>query len=415
MPDVIDLVVAGGGAAGLACAAAAGRLGLRALVLERTERCGNKLALAGGRKGNFTHVEAPRAMADRFESGKRLVPILRRFPYQRVVAFFESLGIESRTDEEGCVWPKRADAAAIRDALVAEILRHGGQIRFGTRVACLRPGWVFELVDGQDIRGANACLATGGASYPHTGSSGDGLELARSLGLAVFPWFPVLASLRTADDLSKLAGVSQPLVQMQLLTGRGELAVQREATGHFLFAHEYVSGSSVLNLCGHAARALAEGDRAVLRVDWVPDRDRELLGGELSHGRLEHPKQQLMTYMGRYVPRRLAPILAAKAGVAANRLLADMSRDEQRRLVSVLKQTDFEITGTEPMARATATGGGVSLDEVDLGTMGAKRFPGLYCAGEVLDTWAETGGYNLHFAWATGISVAESISGKKLE
>jgi predicted Rossmann fold flavoprotein len=408
MQEVADLAVVGGGAAGLACAVAAGRLGLKVTVLERTDQCGKKLTVTGGGKGNFTHADPPRAMARRFGCDIRLiVPLLRKFPYQRIIQFFAGLGIDARTDDEGCVWPKGTDAAGIRDALLREIAAHGGVVKTGCRVTGLEPGWQVRMADGSAAAASNVCLATGGASYSRTGSTGDGLALCRGLGLATVEWFPALASLRTGEDLSELAGVTQPRVEMTLLVAGDE---PRTATGHFIFAHAHVSGSSVLNLCGYAARALAEHKPVMLRVNWVPDQGASDLAEEFATGRAEHPKKQLGTFLGSFVARRLAVRLCALAGVPADRILTDLSRAEQESIIRRLRATEFAITGTEPIERATVTGGGVSLDEVDLKTMEARRFPGLYFAGEVLDVWAETGGYNLHFAWATGIRAAESVA-----
>jgi len=408
MQEVADLAVVGGGAAGLACAVAAGRLGLKVTVLERTDRCGKKLTVTGGGKGNFTHAESPRVMAGRFDCDARLImPLLRGFPYQRIIQFFSSLGIEARTDDEGCVWPKGTDAAGVRDAFLREIGARGGAVKTGCRVTGLERGWQIRMDDGSIVAARNVCVATGGASYPRTGSTGDGLALCRGLGLATVDWFPALASLRTRDDLSELAGVTQPKVEMTLLVAGDE---PRTATGHFIFAHAHVSGSSVLNLCGYAARALAEQRQVVLRINWVPDRSESKLSEEFATARAGHPKKQLGTFLGSFVARRLATRLCAFAGVPSDRILTDLSRAEQEGIIRQLGSTEFAIVGTEPIERATVTGGGVSLDEVDLKTMAARRFPGLYFAGEVLDVWAETGGYNLHFAWATGIRAAESVA-----
>jgi predicted Rossmann fold flavoprotein len=411
MEEVADLAVVGGGAAGLACAVTTCRAGLDVVVLERTDRCGNKLAVTGGGKGNFTHAESPRAMAGRFDCDARLImPLLRKFPYQRIIQFFSNLGIVARTDDEGCVWPRGTDAAGIRDALLREIAAAGGEVKTGHRVTGLEPGWEVRMDDGRTVAARNVCLATGGASYPRTGSTGDGLALCRDLGLATVDWFPALASLRTRDDLSELAGVTQPRVEMTLLVAGDE---PRTATGHFIFAHAHVSGSSVLNLCGYAARGLAEHRPVVLRVNWVPGRSTSDLTEAFAAGRAAHPKKQLGTFLGAFVARRLAVRLCAMAGVPAERILTELSRAEQESILRQLASTEFDIVGTEPMERATVTGGGVSLAEVDLKTMQARRFPGLYLAGEVLDVWAETGGYNLHFAWSTGMAAAEAVASSK--
>jgi len=416
MAGVTDLIIVGGGAAGLACAVAGARQGLKVTVLERTERCGHKLALTGGRKGNFTHVATPREMAGRFDCEPGLVmPLLRRFPFQRIVRFFDDMGIDSRVDAEGCVWPARTNAAGIRDALLEELGRSGGAVRTRVRIAEVRPGWTITTDRRDEVRARNVCIATGGASYPQTGSTGDGIRIAAGLGLATTPWFAALASLKTRDDLGELAGISLPLVHMGLLTGRdpGDMQLRREATGHFIFAHEYASGSSVLNLCGFAARALTLGEKAVLRVDWVPQSNAQQLAAAIGKAREKQNRAKVTTVMAAWVSCRLAARLCGFAGVPEDRLMAGLSRGEAEAIVRKLKATDLAIAGIEPIERATVTGGGVGLDEVDMTTMAAKRFPGLYFAGEVLDLWAETGGYNLHFAWASGMRAAESVAGRR--
>lgn len=410
--DVADLVIVGGGASGLACAVAAARLGLSVIVLEKTEACGKKLALTGGRKGNFTHACGPRAMADRFDCDPRiLVPLLKRFPYQRIVGFFRSLGIQHRVDEDGCIWLAGDNAAGIVRALVGDFLLHRGVLLTRSRVSRIVPGEGVVLADGRPIRARNVLLATGGASYPHTGSSGDAIELVRALGLTTVPWFPALASLRTREDLSALAGATQPKVGMELVI---DGVVRRSVQGHFIFAHEHVSGSSVLNLCGYAARALAEGRKVVLRVDWVPDTSESELAEEFVRARREHPRRLAVTFINPWMPRRLAQLLVARSGVDPGRVMAELSRTDQARLSAAVKAAEFEIVGTEPIERATVTGGGVALGEVDFATMAARRVPSLYFAGEALDLWAETGGYNLHFAWASGIAAAEAVAGRAL-
>ncbi|MFO7649725.1 MAG: aminoacetone oxidase family FAD-binding enzyme [bacterium] len=412
MDNSTDLAIVGGGAAGLACAVAAGRLGLRAVVLEKTERCGKKLALAGGKKGNFTHACGPREMAERFDCDPRvLVPLLKRFSYQRITGFFRSLGIEHRVDDDGCVWPVRSDAVGLVRALLADSLAHGGAVQTQARVTRLLPGQGVELEGGRRVDARNVVLATGGTSYPNTGSSGDAVLLAESAGLATVAWFPALASLATRDDLSALAGATQPKVGMELcIDGKPT----RRAVGHFIFAHSHVSGSSVLNLCGYAARALAEGRSVVLRVDWIPDVSAAALAEEFGRARREHPKRLAVTFINPWMPRRLAQLLVVRAGTPADRVMAELTRDEQARLAGALKATDLEIVGTEPIERATATGGGVALSEVDFTTMAARRIAGLYVCGEALDLWGETGGYNLHFAWSSGICAAEAIAGRQL-
>lgn len=410
LPGPADLLVIGGGAAGLAAAAAGKTLGLKTLVIEKTDRCGHKLALTGGRKCNFTHAEEPRQMAGRFDcDARRLMPLLRRFPYQRVVNFFGGLGITARAGDDGCVWPANTDGPGLRDRL----LDAGGEVRSGARVTGLRPangGWLVRTETGE-FAGRNLLLATGGASYPHTGSTGDGLSLCRELGLAVTDWFPALCSLRPARPVKHLAGNARGRVAMVLeIDGR----VARRAQGHFLFAHSYVTGSAILNLSGYAARALAGSRPVALVADWLPGTNQDQLRGEFERLQRSSGRRQLANALASHLSRRFADDLVRYCGIPADRVLAELTRSERDRVLAELKATRFEIVGTEPIERATVTGGGLSLDEVELATGRVGKLPGLYAGGELLDVWAETGGYNLHFAWATGIAVAEAIAGREL-
>ncbi len=417
---VVDLVIVGGGASGLACAVAGSCLGLAVLLLEKMDCCGRKLALTGGQKCNFTHEESPRDMARRFDCDSRLLmPLLRRFPFQRIEDFFATrLGIEARSDEAGCVWPQGVAGAAVRDRLIRAAREHGVEFRTGIRVTGIEPtaeGWTVATAAGR-VHASNLLLATGGASLPRTGSTGDGLGLCRELGLATANWFPALASLRPARSVAHLAGNTRRNVSMELhVAGRSV----RAATGHFIFAHEYISGSAILNLSGFAARGLAEARSVRLVVDWVPERNADRLRSELdasrqSGGARGTGRRRLVNVLATYLSRRFALDLLKRCAVPVERVVAEMTRAERERVVGELKATRFDITGTEPIERATVTGGGLSLDEVELASAHVRRFRGLHVSGELLDTWAETGGYNLHFAWATGIAAAERIAGKEL-
>lgn len=411
----MDLAIVGGGASGLAAAIAGARLGLRVLVLEKTDRCGYKLALTGGQKCNFTHEESPRDMARRFDcSPQSLVPLLRRFPWQRITGFFSTqLGIEARCDEAGCVWPERVNGDEVRDRFVSVAEKLGVEFRTRAWVTGIEPGsegWTVSLPGGR-ARARNLLVATGGASLPKTGSSGDGLELCRELGLATADWFAALASLRPARSVAHLAGNTRQNVHMELYVGNRSV---RSATGHFLFAGEYVSGSAILNLSGFAARGLAEGREVRLVVNWVPERSEEQLRGELDGERSGSGRRRLANVLASYLSRRFALDLLARCDIPVERVVAETTRVERERVIHELKATRFDIIGTEPIERATVTGGGLDLAEVELTSARVRRFPGLYVSGEMLDTWAETGGYNLHFAWATGIAAAEAIAGKEL-
>lgn len=399
----------GGGASGLACAITAARRGVGTTVLERMDRCGSKLAVTGGSKGNLTHADTPRSMAQKFDCDpKLLIPLFRNIPYQRIVGFLASAGVRSRTDDAGCIWPQGMGAPKVRDRLVQAALASGVDIRTGCRVQGIRRQagkWRVDL-GARHVAVRAVCISTGGASHPRTGSSGDGLAVCSALGLATAGWFPALCSLKPRQPVDELAGITQQSVAMTLSVAGDAV---REATGHFIFAHRYISGSAVLNLSGHAARVLRQKQSVRLTVDWVPALSRAVLASDIRTGQEKNSLRLVGNWLTRFVAQRLADRLVRDAGLV-DRRMAQLTGTELEALVRALKEDVFEIAGTEPIERATVTGGGVALDEVELTTCEARRLPRLHITGELLDTWAETGGYNLHFAWATGIAAGEAVA-----
>lgn len=406
MQSVIDLAVIGGGAAGLACALKGAQLGLNVILLEKTGQCGKKVTLTGGKRCNFTHLEPPGLMVKRFDAPReKLLPLLRRFPPQAVIAFFREVGIEPRVDSAGGVWPKRMTAGELRDRLIQAVLSSGVEIKLSAAVQEIKPGWLIVLKTGGTIEAKNVVVATGGASYPQTGSTGDGNRLVQPLAINTTPFFPALAALKPALNLKHLAGITQPRVEVRV-----NLPNVFPRRGSFLFAHEFLSGSAVMNISGFVARALMQGLPVEIKVDWVPEKKREELKLYFLRLRMARPLLQVKSALGTFVARRIAAFICSGADVAAARRLSELKKTELNRLIEWLKGTPFEIVGTEPMARATVTGGGVNLNEIDLKTMQAVRFPGLFVVGEALDIWAETGGYNLHFAWVSGLAAAQAVA-----
>lgn len=448
-----NLVVVGGGAAGLAAGLTAARRGKRALVLERTNECGKKLAITGGKKGNFTHNDEPEVMARRFNTEPRLLlPLLRRFPYTRVVEFFEELGIHHLVDDEGCVWPNPKSAPRLRDELVKAFVRAGGRIETGAHVCGVQRAGESWLVrtDAGALNADSVLIATGGKSYPATGSSGDGYELAARLGIRVEPVYSALASLVTQGDFAELSGITVGKTTVRLRIEDAEktqsrlgsrshradaesvgersdtaseavLQAQRSCersgpalseTAPFLFAGKSITGRAIINLCGFAGKALLDGRRVTAIVDWLPDQTEPELLAEIADQRMRHGKLHVSNFIAAKSAKRLALLLCGRARVPEERRLAELSNDETKRLLAILKRTEIEVVGTEPLARATVTGGGVALEEVSLDTFESRKHKGLYFAGEVLDVWGRSGGYNLHFAWASGIAAGEAVSGE---
>jgi hypothetical protein len=377
--------------------AAAG--GAETLLLERTRDGGRKILISGGGRCNIlpSWVDERRFVTD--SSPHTLRNILRSWPLAEQIAFFESeLGLPLVEEPESAkLFPASNRARDVRDGLLALAARRGARFLSETAVTGLEPvagGWRVELEHAEPLVADAVIVATGGLSVPSTGSDGRGLELLKALGHTMHPTYPALTpTVASPAPFAALAGVSLAVT----ITARDGRRSAR-SSGGFLFTHRGYSGPSVLDVSHVLARSRLEGDGgARLRVQWTgldeaawelaltPEDNRTVAG--VLRGRL---------------PDRLADALAESAGVAPSRALAQLRRDERRRLIETLVHGELPWSGDEGYRKAEVTGGGVSLAEVDPQTLESRRRPGLYLSGEVLDAFGPIGGYNFLWAWATG-------------
>ena len=398
MPDSPTLAILGAGAAGLMAACTAARAGARVVVLEGTADGGRKILISGGGRCN---VLPARLAPERFtsDSSPHLVKrLLTSWPLDAQRRFFEDdLGLPLALEAEtGKLFPRSNRARDVRDALVDAARARGADLRFGTRVTAVEPGpggFTLSTAGGTSLVAGGVIVTTGGLSVPATGSDGFGLALARRLGHTVHATYPALTPL-TADPPrhAALAGVSLTVT----LRAPGQKGA--EATGGFLFTHRGYSGPAVLDLSHHAVRSrLAGGERQPLLAQW----------GALDDEAWEALLQQrsaagVLGLLRDRLPARLAERLLEEAGVAPDRQLAQLRREERRALVERLTRYPLPWTGDEGYKKAEVTGGGVALAELEPATLESRRVPGLYFAGEVLDAFGPIGGHNFAWAWATG-------------
>ena len=395
----LDVVVIGGGAAGLTAAIFAARSGARTLVIEKTRQGGKKIVVSGGGRCNVLPSVSD---ADLFVTGssRRLLRrILESWPLADQRAFFEhDLGIPLALEPEtGKLFPVSNRATDVRDGLVEAARQSGAGFRFSTTVASLdaEPGsWRVGLGDGSEVSARAVIVATGGLSVPKTGSDGWGLALAERTGHHMEPTYAALAPLTaTPAPHAELAGVSVPDVHVRVPQGRGAFST----SGGFLFTHRGYSGPAVLNVSHLTALGRASGERPPVEVRWTEQ------SADAWHDALTEPGRGLVaTTLRATLPARLADRLMADADVSTDRVRADLRRDERRRLITALTAYRVPWTGDEGYKKAEVTGGGVALAEVNTGTLESRHQPGLFFAGEVLDAFGPIGGYNFQWAWATG-------------
>jgi predicted Rossmann fold flavoprotein len=393
------VAVIGAGAAGTMAAIFAAAAGARTLLLERTRDGGRKILISGGGRCNIlpSRVDERRFVTD--SSAHTLRNILRSWPLGEQIGFFEhELGLRLVEEAEtGKLFPSTNRARDVRDGLLALAARRGSRFVPETTVTGVRPesgAWLVEQEGGAPVLADAVIVATGGLSVPTTGSDGRGLALLAALGHTVHPTYPALTPL-TAEPapFAALSGISLPVS----LTAR-DGARQAAASGGFLFTHRGYSGPAVLDVSHVPVRSLlGGGNRATVTVRWTA-----LGPAEWATALAPAGTRTVAGALRRELPDRLADALAAMAGVAPSRPLAQLRRDERLRLIEVLTRGELPWSGDEGYRKAEVTGGGVSLSEIDPRTMESRRHPGLYLCGEVLDAFGPIGGYNFLWAWATG-------------
>lgn len=414
------VIVVGGGPAGLIAAGQAAELGAETLLLEKMDRPGRKLLLTGKGRCNLTNVAPVSDFVKHFgPNGRFLRQAFARFFRTELVALFDSLGVPTMVERGGRVFPAAEKAESVVEALTKWTKDRGvvtlnrsradrlvveeGRIVGVTVGGVGRPDSGRSHASGDDSRlcAADAVIvATGGASYPGTGSTGDGYRLAKAVGHTIVPIRPALIPLDTAGDIaSRLEGLSLRNVRVRAeIDGR----VQAEAFGEMLFTQFGVSGPIILTMSRQIVDALRQGKPAILSIDLKPALDEKKLDARLLRGLDAHGKQQFRTLLKGLLPKKMIPVCIDLLGIRAEKPVHQITAAERGRLRSWLKDFRLDVIGYRPLAQAIVTAGGVDTREVNPRTLESRLVNGLYFAGEVLDLDGDTGGYNLQAAFSTG-------------
>ena len=405
-----DLVVIGGGAAGLMCAVMAARRGLSVTVLDRNLQPGRKLRITGKGRCNVTNAcDTREFMANIPGDGRFLYSAMSRFGTREVMAFFEELGVPLKIERGNRVFPVSDNANDIADALVKECRRLNVAFRrTSAKNIEVEDGAVCVVkTETERIECRSAALCTGGLSYPKTGSDGWGFRMAEKLGHTVTPRRPSLVPLESGDDYcAEMQGFSLRNVTLSAYED-GKL-IFREL-GEMLFTHFGVSGPLVLSASAKMRRmGTAE---YLLLIDLKPALDEKKLEARILRDLEENPRRSFHNLLGGLAGRSMVPVLEKLTGIPGEQRCTDFTREQRQKLIQVLKAFPVHVSGTRPVDEAIVTAGGVSTKEVDPRTMQSKLVEGLYFAGEVLDLDAYTGGFNLQIAWCTGYVAGNAAPG----
>jgi predicted Rossmann fold flavoprotein len=408
------VIVVGGGAAGLMAAGQAAALGADTLLLEKKARPGRKLSITGKGRCNLTNISPlPDFIAHYGKNGRFLRQAFNRFFSTELMDLLRSLGIKTVTESDGRVFPADGNAEAVVDALVQWAKQQGVSIKTTSPVEQLligSDGILGVRADGRDYHAGVVIIATGGASYPATGSTGDGYRLAASAGHTIIPIRPALVPLETAGDVAgRLQGVSLRNVKVSIyMDGRKHNA----AAGNIMFAHFGLSGPMILTLSGSIVDALHRNKKITLSIDLMPDMDERELEARLLGDLQVYGRRQFHTMLKGLLPSKLIPVCCDLTGIPPEKVGHQINAEERRRLRTWLKDFRFAVIGHRPLEEATVTAGGVDTREVDPRTMASRLIRGLYFAGEVLDIAGDTGGYNLQAAFSTGWLAGHSAAGQ---
>lgn len=407
----MDVVVIGGGAAGCIAAGAAARRGHTVTLLERNSRPARKVMITGKGRCNVTNNCSVEEFLPRVQRGGRfLYSALTAFAPRDMMALLEEQGVALKTERGNRVFPCSDKAVDVVDALTRYARQGGARFLQGRAVRLRLEDGVctgVELEDGRVLAAQGVIVATGGASYPTTGSTGDGYALAEQAGHRVIAPRPSLSALESPEPFC-------PELQGLSLKNCGLTAVDtvRKKTvfsdrGEMLFTHFGVSGPMVLSASA-CMDEMAPG-RYCLHIDWKPALSAEQLEARILRDLEERRNLDLSNALGKLLPRTLIPVMLRLAEISGDKKCHSVTREERRRLVSCVKDMPVRVAGFRPLAEAIVTAGGVCLKEVDPRTMTSKKTPGLFFAGEVLDVDACTGGYNLQIAFSTGMAAGQHI------
>lgn len=397
-------IVIGAGAAGLMAAGKAAERGMEVILLEKNDRPGKKLRISGKGRCNLTNNTDIDGLIQNIPgNGSFLYSSFYTFSNEDIMQFFKNEGLELKVERGGRVFPVSDDANDVVSALVRRAVRSGADIRYRSPVASIEvsDGTVKGVIlkNSETIACDSVVLATGGASYPGTGSTGDGYKMVQKLGHTVTPLKPSLVPLVSLEKwVKELQGLTLKNVSVTFFD-RNRKKVYTDF-GEMLFTHFGVSGPVILSASRHI---MQYGYRDVfLSIDMKPALSHETLDGRIQRDFEKYSRKQFKNSLDDLLPQKMIPVIVDLSRIPADKPVNQITKAERRTLVSLLKEMTLEISGSRPISEAIVTAGGISTDEIDPATMESKLIKGLFFAGEIIDVDGYTGGFNLTIAFSTG-------------
>lgn len=404
-----DVVIIGGGAAGMLASICTARRGLKTLLLDHSEYLGRKLGITGKGRCNLTNNCSVREVIDSIPTGgKFMQSALNTFTPQDAMTFFEDLGVPLKTERGNRVFPVSDKARDVVDALKKAMRKSGVTVRNAhvTAIATENGAVTGVMTDDEEIRCSAAVLCTGGVSYPLTGSTGDGYNIARALGHTVAPPKASLVPLVSPDEFcTEMQGLALKNVQLTIRDG-GKKPVF-EDFGEVLFTHFGLSGPLVLSASANMRDY--EHKSYVACIDLKPAMDEKKLDARLLRDFEKFANRDFANALSELLNRLMIPVVVRRSGIPPDTKVHSITKEQRRTLLALLKCFDIAVGGPRPVDEAIVTSGGISTREINPKTMESKLINNLHFAGEVIDADAYTGGFNLQIAWSTAYAAAAHI------
>ncbi|GGD47106.1 NAD(P)/FAD-dependent oxidoreductase [Paenibacillus nasutitermitis] len=405
-----DVIIIGGGSAGLMASIAASRNGAKVLLLDKGEKLGRKLGISGGGRCNVTNNKETDELIKHIPgNGRFLHSSFANFNNKDIIAFFEDLGISLKEEDNGRMFPVGDKAKTVVDTLINQIRRQGVEIRLHSPIDRIiyEDGRVagVRLKSGPLVHGKSIIVASGGKSVPQTGSTGDGYAWAEQAGHTITELFPTEVPLTSNEPFiqsKELQGLSLRNVALSVWTPKGKKLIEHQ--GDLLFTHFGISGPIALRCSQFVVKALKQFGTGNIEaaIDLLPDKSKEDVYREsLKLAELESKKSVKNVLKG-YLPERMIPLLLQKAGLPDSLTYDNIPKQDWLNLSALIKHFPMRVYGTLSIEEAFVTGGGINLKEIDPKTMESRLMKGLYFCGEILDIHGYTGGYNITAAFSTG-------------
>ena len=402
-----DGIIIGGGPAGMFAAITAAGRGQKVLLLERNDRLGKKLLITGKGRCNVTNdCTAQEVLQNTPRNGRFLYSAMTAFPPEKIMSFFEERVCALKTERGNRVFPVTDKSVSILECLQKELRRSNVTVKTARVKSILTDNGSVTGVRTQNetITAKWVILATGGASYPTTGSTGDGYDMAKALGHTIVPAQGSLVPLETeGSDCQDMQGLSLRNVAVKLLNAKGK--VLYKDFGELLFTHFGISGPTVLSASCHL-----KGEGCRLVIDLKPALEENKLDERIQRDLEMYKNRTMENALTDLLPRSMIPVVLRRLEIDPAMQANSLTKQKRRGLVELLKAFHVTITGKRPVAEAIITSGGVKVSEIDPKTMESRKVPGLYFAGEIIDCDAYTGGFNLQIAWATGVAAGRAVA-----